>query len=87
MYGRRMSSVFSTSTTLRICDACQRSGTDVLDAHPTAALRGDEVVLTCTDRNLALCLAAMSWYMLSTASVRDISRYSLYMLCVPERES
>jgi len=32
------------------------------------------------------CLAAISWYMVSTASVLDISRYSLYMLWVPERE-
>ena len=31
--------------------------------------------------------AAMSWYMASTASVLDISLYSLYMLWVPERES
>lgn len=31
--------------------------------------------------------AAMSWYSASTASVLDISRYSLYMLWVPERES
>lgn len=29
----------------------------------------------------------MSWYMVTTASHRDISRNSLYMLCVPERES
>ena len=29
----------------------------------------------------------MSWYKESTASALDISRYSLYMLCVPERES
>ncbi len=43
--------------------------------------------LTWTDLNLARCLAAMSWYNASTASVRDISRYSLYMLCVPDRES
>jgi hypothetical protein len=29
----------------------------------------------------------MSWYSASTAATRDISRYSLYMLWVPERES
>ena len=29
----------------------------------------------------------MSWYKASTASVLDISRYSLYMLCVPDLES
>lgn len=42
---------------------------------------------TLTDRKRARWRAAMSWYMDSTASHLDISRYSLYMLWVPERES
>lgn len=42
---------------------------------------------TWIDLNRARWRAAMSWYNASTASVLDISRYSLYMLCVPERES
>lgn len=42
---------------------------------------------TWIDRKRDRCLAAISWYIASTASVLDISRYSLYMLCVPERES
>lgn len=42
---------------------------------------------TWIDRNRARCLAAMSWYKDSTAKVRDTLRYSLYILCVPERES
>lgn len=42
---------------------------------------------TWIDRKRARCLAAISWYKASTASVLDISRYSLYMLCVPDRES
>ena len=40
-----------------------------------------------TDLNRDLCRAAMSWYICSTASTRDIALYSLYMLCVPDRES
>lgn len=42
---------------------------------------------TWTDLKRDRWRAAMSWYRASTASVRDISRYSLYMLWVPERES
>jgi hypothetical protein len=42
---------------------------------------------TWIDRKRDRCLAAISWYIASTASVLDISRYSLYMLWVPERES
>jgi hypothetical protein len=42
---------------------------------------------TWIDLNRDLWRAAISWYRASTASVRDISRYSLYMLWVPERES
>ena len=49
-----------------------------------AARRGKH---TLTDRKRARWRAAMSWYMDSTASHLDISRYSLYMLWVPERES
>jgi len=59
MYGRLTSSVFSSSTTLRMWIDLKRER----------------------------CLAAMSWYRASTASVLDISRYSLYMLWVPDRES
>lgn len=43
--------------------------------------------LTWIDLNLARCLAAKSWYRDSTAAVLDMSLYSLYMLCVPLRES
>lgn len=43
--------------------------------------------LTWIDRKRARCRAAKSWYKARTASVRDISRYSLYMLCVPDLES
>jgi hypothetical protein len=39
------------------------------------------------ERKRARCLAAMSWYKLLTASARLRSRNSLYMLCVPDRES
>lgn len=39
------------------------------------------------DLNLALCLAAMSEYKLSTAPVLVTSLYSLYMLWVPDLES
>ena len=42
---------------------------------------------TWRDLNLVLCLAAISWYKASTASVLESSRYSLYMLWVPDRES
>jgi hypothetical protein len=35
---------------------------------------------TWIDRKRDRCLAAMSWYKASTASVLDISRYSLYIL-------
>lgn len=45
------------------------------------------MVHTWMDLKRARWRAAMSWYRASTASVRDISRYSLYMLWVPERES
>lgn len=43
--------------------------------------------LTWTDLNLALCLAAKSWYKASTAPTRESSLNSLYMLWVPDRES
>ena len=42
---------------------------------------------TWIERKRARCLAAISWYKLLTASARLRSRNSLYMLCVPERES
>ena len=42
---------------------------------------------TWIERKRARCLAAMSWYKLFTASARLRSRNSLYMLCVPDRES
>lgn len=42
---------------------------------------------TWMDRKRARWRAAISWYRAWTASQRDISRYSLYMLWVPERES
>jgi hypothetical protein len=48
---------------------------------------GEHARRTWIDRKRDRCLAAMSWYIASTASVLDISRYSLYMLWVPERES
>jgi len=42
---------------------------------------------TWIERKRARCLAAISWYKLFTASALVSSRNSLYMLCVPERES
>ena len=42
---------------------------------------------TWIERKRARCLAAISWYKLLTASARLRSRNSLYMLCVPDRES
>jgi len=78
MYGRLTSSVFWSSTTLRIYSFesvyCSEKG-----------LRTERH--TWIDLNRDRCLAAISWYSASTASVLDISLYSLYMLCVPERES
>lgn len=55
-----------------------------ISANPSAKGVGGR---TWMDLKRARCLAAMSWYMLLTASALDKSRYSLYMLWVPERES
>lgn len=62
---------------------------DLEDLHVLSApaVQWLRIILTWIDLNRDLWRAAMSWYMASTASVLDISLYSLYMLCVPERES
>lgn len=74
-----MSSVFSSSTTRRIClTSVERCFSGAVSSHR---------VLTWIDLKRARWRADMSAYRDSTASIRDISRYSLYMLWVPERES
>ena len=79
MYGRRTSAVFSISTTRRI----YQGQTFNIQIMPTNE-RGEH---TWIERKRAQCLAAISWYMLLTASALVRSRNSLYMLWVPERES
>jgi len=80
IYGRFTWSGEVSSTTLRIY--CQGpSATTVLPS--TAKEKRHTWMLL----NRARCRAAISWYSASTASVLLSSRYSLYMLCVPERLS
>lgn len=60
---------------------------DMAESVSGRITQGPQAELTWMELKRALWRAAISWYRASTASVRDISRNSLYMLWVPERES
>jgi hypothetical protein len=57
------------------------------DLQSLASSRNQSAERTWIDLKRARWRAAMSAYIDSITAVLDISLYSLYMLCVPERES
>ena len=71
-----------------VVDLLDLNDLEDVDGPESSAVTGGHVLVP-TQQSVyagALELMAIS-HIACTASQRDISRYSLYMLCVPERES